>query len=121
MDQSAMLQTASILLLLTAAGGVLMAVQRLGQKTNPAAWLAMVHGFIAAAALTLLNYAAVVDGISSSALIGTILLLAAAGGGVVMNLFYHLADRLLPQWLVHAHITLAVAGTALVAWGAWAS
>lgn len=121
MDQSTMLQTASILLLLTAAGGVLMAVQRLGQKTNPANWLAMAHGMIAAAALTLLIYVAAVGGIPSSALFGTILLLAAASGGVVMNLFYHLAGKLLPQWLLHVHITLAVAGTALVAWGAWAA
>lgn len=121
MDQSSMLQTASTLLLLTAAGGVVMAAQRLGQKRNPADSLAMAHGFLAAAALTLLIYAAVVDGIPSSALFGTILLLAAATGGVVMNLFYHLAGTLLPQWLVHAHITLAVAGTALVSWGAWAA
>lgn len=121
MDQSSMLQTASVLLLLTAAGGVLMALQRLGQKRNPPDWLAMAHGLIAASALTLLIYAAVVDGVPSSALIGTIVLLAAAGGGVVMNLFYHLAGKLLPQWLLHVHITLAVVGTGLVAWGAFAT
>ncbi len=36
-----MLQTASILLLLTAAGGILMAFRRIAQKANPPSWLAM--------------------------------------------------------------------------------
>ena len=121
MDQSTMLQTSSILLLLTAGGGAVMAWRRLAQKANPPDWLAMAHGLLAAAALTLLIYAAAVDGIPSPALFGLILLLAAAAGGVVLNLAYHLAGKLLPQWLVHAHITLAAAGTVLVAWGAWAS
>jgi hypothetical protein len=121
MDESTMLQTSSILLLLTAGGGVLMAWRRLAQKANPPDWLAMAHGLLAAAALTLLIYAAAVDGVPSSALFGLILLLAAAAGGVILNLVYHLAGKLLPQWLVHVHITLAAAGTVLVAWGAWAS
>jgi hypothetical protein len=36
-----------------------------------------------------------------------------------MNLVYHLADKLIPQWLLHLHIALAAIGTALVVWGAW--
>lgn len=114
-----MLQSATILLLLTAAGGVAMAVKRLAQKVNPPNWLAMAHGLLAASGLTLLVYAAVKGDMPGRAGIGLALLLAAAGGGVVMNLYYHLRDQLLPQWLLHLHIALAAVGTGLVAWGAW--
>ena len=58
MNQMSMLQTASILLLLTAAGGILMAFQRLAHNANPPHWLAMAHGLLAASGLTLLIYAA---------------------------------------------------------------
>jgi hypothetical protein len=116
-----MLQTSSILLLLTAAGGLLMALQRISQKANPPSWLAMAHGFLAASGLTLLAYAGLTDRIAGVAMLGVVLLAVAAGGGVVMNLGYHLAGKLLPLWLLYLHIALATAGTLLVAWGAWAS
>ncbi len=121
MNALSMLQTASVLLLLTAAGGVAMAVRRLVQKINPPSWLAMAHGFLAASAFTLLIYAAVTDGIGGRATLGLILLAVAAAGGVVMNLAYHLADRLIPTWLLHLHIALGAVGTLLVLWGAWGS
>ena len=116
-----MLQTASILLLLTAAGGLLMAFQRIARKANPPSWLAMAHGFLAASGLTLLAYAGLTDRIAGSAIVGLALLAVAAAGGVVLNLGYHLAGKLLPLWLLHLHIALATAGTLLVAWGAWAT
>lgn len=121
MNQDSMLQTASILLLLTAAGGLLMAWRRLAHEVNPPDWLAMAHGLLAASALTLLIYAALTEGIGSVALAGLGLLLIAAAGGVVMNLAYHLAGKLLPKWLLYLHIALAVAGTGLVSWAAWGS
>jgi hypothetical protein len=114
-----MLQTASILLILTAAGGVLMALQRLTQKTNPPSWLAMTHGFLAASGLTLLTYAGLTGRVAGIAMFGLLLLAVAAAGGVVMNLGYHLAGKLLPLWLLYLHVGLAAAGTMLVAWGAW--
>jgi hypothetical protein len=120
MNSMTMLQTASILLLVTAAGGLLMAIQRVAQKTNPPSWLAMTHGFLAASALTLLTYAGLTGRAGGIAMIGLALLAVAAAGGVVMNLGYHLAGKLLPLWLLHLHIALAAAGTLLVAWGAWA-
>lgn len=119
MDQVTMLQTASVLLLLTAAGGVLMAIQRYARRSNPPDWLAMAHGLLAAAGLTLLIYAALTDGVGANAAIGLLLLLLAAGGGVIMNLAYHLAGKLLPKWLLNLHILLAAVGTALVALAAW--
>ncbi len=96
MNAVTMLQTASILLLLTAAGGLLMAFRRLVQKVNPPSWLAMAHGFLAASGLTLLAYAGLTDRIEGGAMVGLVLLAVAAVGGVVMNLGYHLAGKLLP-------------------------
>ncbi len=119
MDDATLLQTSSILLLLTAVGGVAMAFRRLAQKANPPDWLAMAHGLLAASGLTLLIYAAFTQGIPGSALLGLALLLAAAAGGVVMNLFFHLAHKLLPAWLLHVHIALAAIGTGLVSLAAW--
>lgn len=119
MNHDTMLNSASILLLLTAAGGLLMAWQRLARKVNPPNWLAMAHGLLAASGLTLLLYAALTDGIAGRALAGLIMVLVAAAGGVVMNLAYHLAGKLLPKWLLYLHIALAGVGTGLVASAAW--
>ena len=57
----------------------------------------MPHGFLAAAGVTILAFAALNVGIPGIALAGLSLLLAAAGGDVVMNLGYHLKDMLLPN------------------------
>ena len=119
MNQLTMLHTASVLLLLTAAGGLLMAIQRYTRQSNPPNWLAMAHGLLAASGLTLLIYAALTEGISGRAATGLGLLLLAAGGGVIMNLAYHLAGKLLPKWLLNLHIVLAAIGTALVSVVAW--
>lgn len=120
MNAVTMLQTASILLLLTAAGGLLMAFRRLVQKVNPPSWLAMAHGFLAASGLTLLAFAGLTGRIEGGAMVGIVLLAVAAAGGIVMNLGYQLAGKLLPAWLLYLHITLAAFGTLLVAWFAWA-
>ena len=85
-----------------------------GKGLNPPAWLAMLHGFLAAAGVTLLAFAALTVGIPGKALVGLALLLVASGGGVVMNLGYHLKDTPLPKWLVGLHAALAVAGSAMV-------
>jgi hypothetical protein len=120
MNSVTMLQTASILLLLTASGGLLMALRRIAQKSNPPLWLAMTHGFLAGSGLTLLAYAALTSRVGGGAMLGSILLAVAAFGGVVMNLRYHVVGKLLPLWLLYLHIALAAAGTLLVAWSAWA-
>ena len=119
MNSMMMLQTASTLLLLTAAGGLLMAFIRIVRKVNPPSWLAMAHGFLAASGLTLLAYAGLTDRIEGGALVGLVLIAIAAIGGVSMNLGYHLADKLLPAWLLYLHIALAAVGTLLVSWSAW--
>jgi hypothetical protein len=67
MDAISMLQAAVALFAIAAAGGLAMAGIRLLGQRNPPAWLSMLHGLLAAAALTLLAYAAVVVGVPSPA------------------------------------------------------
>ena len=115
MDAISMLRVAVALLAIAAAGGVVMAVQRFGGKANPPAWLAMLHGFLAAAALTLVLYAALTQGIPTLGLIALALLVLAALGGAVLNLGYQWKQRLLPGALVAGHALAAVAGFGLLA------
>ena len=107
-----MLQTASILFVIAALGGLLMAVIRFSTRHNPPAWLAMLHGLLAASGLTLAVYALCTQPVPSTVLIAVVLFLLAAGGGAVMSLAYKWRHRLLPPWLVIAHALLAA--TALV-------
>ena len=120
MNSTLLLQSSAWLLVITAAGGLVMAFIRFrGRGSNPPAWLAMLHGFLAAAGLTLLAFAALTVGIPGIALAGLALLLVAAGGGVVMNLGYQLKNLPLPKWLVGVHAALAVAGFAMVSLAAF--
>jgi hypothetical protein len=110
MEPSLLLRTSTWLLVATAVGGLAMAYVRFARNANPPSWLAMAHGFLAAAGVTLLAYASLTVGIPALANWGLVLLLAAAAGGVFMNLRHHLAGVLLPTWLVVVHALLAVAG-----------
>jgi len=80
----------------------------------------MLHGFLAAAALTLLVYAAATIGLPGLALTALVLLLVAAAGGVVLNLNYHWKQLPLPRWLVIVHAVAAVAGFVLLLAATWA-
>ena len=114
MEPSSMLRASTWLLVATAVGGVAMAYVRFARKVNPPSWLAMAHGLLAAAGLTLLAYASLTVGIPTLANWGLVLLLVAAAGGVVLNLGYHLQELRLPAWLVTLHALLAVAGFLLL-------
>lgn len=103
-----MLQTATILLAITALGGLLMAIIRFSTKHNPPAWLAMLHGLLAASGLTLLAYAICTLAVPPMATLALALFLLAAAGGAVMSLAYKWRQRLLPAWLVAAHASAAV-------------
>ncbi|KRA82113.1 hypothetical protein ASD78_02285 [Lysobacter sp. Root667] len=103
-----MLQTATILLAITALGGLLMAIIRFTTKQNPPAWLAMLHGLLAASGLTLLVYAICTLAVPPMATLALVLFLLAATGGTVMSLAYKWRQRLLPAWLVAAHACAAV-------------
>ena len=119
MEPAQILLTASVLLAAAAAGGLVMAgIRFMGDRSPPAA-LAMLHGFLAAAAVTLLLYAAATVGLPKLALVALALFLAAAGGGAILNLNYHWKQRPLPKGLVLAHAGAAVLGFVLLVAATW--
>jgi len=109
-----MLQTATVLFVLTALGGLLMAAIRFKTKENPPAWLAMLHGLLAASSLTLLTYAVFTEPVPSMATLALVLFVIAAAGGAVMSLGYKWRQRLIPAWLVSVHALLAILGFVLL-------
>ena len=115
MDSATLLKTATLLLALTAAGGLIMAIMRFGGADRPPSWLAMGHGLLAGSGLTLALYAGFVAGIPQMAWAGVLLLVLAALGGVTLNLLYHVKLLPLPKGLVVGHALLAVAGFSLLA------
>ena len=119
MEPKLILQTATTLLAVSALGGLTMAVMRFAGKPQPPTSLAMVHGFLSAAALTLLIYAAATVGLPGRALLAVALLLLAAGGGAVLNLNYHWKQVPLPKWLILVHAAAAVVGFLLLLSVTW--
>lgn len=119
MNAITMIRTAVALLAIGALGGVVMAAIRLSKNLNPPSWLAMLHGFLAAAGATLLLYAAVTVGIPALAQVGLTFLLIAASGGVVLNLKYQWERVLIPRGFMIGHAVLAVVGFVLVFLVAW--
>jgi glucose uptake protein GlcU len=85
---------------------------------NPPAWLAMLHGLLAAAGLTLLLFAAFTIGLPKYALWGTILLIVAAVGGLYLNLGFQEKRELLPKPIMYVHALIAVIGFVLLIAGA---
>ena len=119
MDSETMLDIAAILLGVGALGGLVMLFFRFGQNRNPPAALAMVHGFAAAAGLTLLAYAAWATGIPPMAQAALGLLVVAALGGAVINLRDHWNRVLLSRTWVIGHLVIAVVGYGLLLRVAW--
>ncbi len=114
MEPYALMRSAALLFGLAALGGLLMAGMRLTGSPRPPAWLAMGHGMLAAAGLTLLIYAAVSVGVPILAQYAIALLILAAIGGVAMNLLYHWKMMALPVPLMILHALLAIAGFGLL-------
>jgi hypothetical protein len=114
MGTALMLKTALALLTVTALGGVLMAVNIFGRKTAPPHWLAMLHGLLAASALTLLLYAFFTAGLPTLAAWGLLVFVIAAVGGAFLNLGYHMKGVALPKGIVVVHAVAAVAGYLLL-------
>jgi len=119
MEPALMMQTATGLLAVSAAGGLAMAGIRFSGKPTPPAWLAMLHGFLSAAALTLLLYAYFTVGLPGMAQLALLLFLAAAAGGAFMNLNFHWKMLPLPIWLVLVHAGVAVCGFLLLVIATW--
>ena len=121
MEVASILITSTVLLAIAAAGGLVMAGIRFMGDRPPPASLAMLHGFLAAAAVTLLLYAAATVGLPGRALTALVLFLAAAGGGAILNLKYHWKQLPLPKWLIIVHAVAAVAGFVLLVAASWAT
>jgi hypothetical protein len=114
MNAYTMLWTAIVLFAVAAVGGLVLAGVRVFAGRNPPASLALLHGLLAGAGLTLLLFAAFTAGLPTLALWGLALLVLAACGGLVMNLFYAWNRKLLPKPLVYGHALIAVAGFILL-------
>lgn len=119
MEPVLILKTASVLLAIAALGGLTMAGIRFGGKPQPPTWLAMVHGFLSAAALTLLVYAYFTVGLPALAAWALLLFLIAAAGGAFLNLNYHWKMLPLPKGMIVGHALIAVAGFALLLAALW--
>lgn len=119
MEPVLMMQTATGLLAISAAGGLAMATIRFSGKPRPPTWLAMLHGFLSAAALTLLIYAYFTVGLPRMAQLALLLFLIAAIGGVFMNLNFHWKMLPLPKWLVLVHAGIAICGFLLLVISTW--
>lgn len=114
MEAMMMLKVAAALFALSAVGGLVMAFIRLGRKINPPPWLAMAHGLMAGAGLTLLAYAAFTATVPAFAQYALGVLVAAALGGLVLNLRYQWRNVPLPVGLMIGHALLAVVGFCLL-------
>ncbi len=119
MDAQTMLRTAIVLLAITALGGLLMAGMRFSGHPRPPSSIAMLHGLLAAAGLTLILYAGFAAGIPGGGWGGLVLLLLAVAGGLVLNLRYHSQGVELPIGLMLGHAGLAVIGFVVLALSVW--
>jgi len=119
MEPMLFMKTASCLLALAALGGLTMAGMRFAGRPQPPAWLAMLHGFLAGAAATLLLYGYFTVGLPPLAAWALLLLLVAAAGGAFMNLTYHWKLLPLPVGLMLGHAGLAALGFILLIAAAW--
>lgn len=104
---------------IAAAGGLVMAGVRAFTQRNPPAWLALLHGLLAGAGLTLLLLTYFVSGLPALAAWGLLLFIIAAAGGVLMNLGYQWQQKPLPLGLMYGHALIAVVGFILLVWAAF--
>jgi hypothetical protein len=114
-----MMKTACVLLAITAVGGLTMAGMRFAGKPQPPTWLAMVHGLLAGAALTLLLYAYFTVGLPGLAGVALLLFLLAAAGGAYLNLNFHWKMLPLPKGIIVGHAGAAVVGFVLLLMATW--
>ena len=96
-----------------------MAGIRFSGKPTPPSWLAMLHGFLSAAALTLLIYAYFTVGLPGMAQLALLLFLIAAAGGALLNLNFHWKMLPLPIGLVLGHAGIAICGFLLLVVATW--
>ena len=108
------MQTAAVLIAIGALGGLVMAGVRLKGAERPPSSLAMAHGLMAGAALTLLIYSWLTVGLPQFAQWATGVLVLAALGGAYINLRYHSKMLPLPVPLIVGHAMIAATGFILL-------
>jgi len=108
------MQAAAILFTLTALGGLVMAFERWRGVPKPPDWLAMAHGLLAGAGLTLLIYAAFTTGLPLLAQLSLGIFVVAAAGGALLNLRFHARQLALPKPWIIGHAVLAVVAYVLL-------
>ena len=121
MEPTLILRTSTVLLAVAAVGGLVMAGIRFAGDRQPPAALAMLHGFLAAAAVTLLLYAAATVGLPALANWALALFVLAAAGGAFLNLNYHQKQLPLPKGIVIVHAVVAVVGFLMLLTATWAT
>jgi hypothetical protein len=114
MDVVLVMKTAAVLFGIAALGGLVMAAIRFSGKPRPPSSLAMLHGLLAGAGLTLLIYAGYTASLPPMARIAGGVLLLAAVGGIWLNLRYHSRQLPLPIPVVVIHALAAVVGFGLL-------
>ena len=110
MEAKLIFRSASILLALAFAIGLVMAGIRFGTDKSSPPWMPKLHGFAAIAALALLGFGWANLPFSRAASFGVLTTLFAAASGVVLNLGYRWKQRPLPEWLVFVHMSIAFVG-----------
>jgi predicted membrane channel-forming protein YqfA (hemolysin III family) len=110
------MQTAAVLFVLAALGGLTMVGLRLSKKRNPPTSLAIAHGLIAAAGLITLLYTVFTTTapLPQTASWAVGVFIVAALGGFGMFALYHLRGRLLPVWMMLGHGAVAATGLVLL-------
>lgn len=121
MESILFLKTVCVLVAITAVGGLAMAGMRFAGKPQPPTWLAMLHGLLAGAALTLLLYAYFTVGLPALAAWALLLFVLAAAGGVYLNLNFHWKMLPLPMGIIIGHAGVAVIGFVLLLVATWAA
>ena len=114
MDALSIMKTAAVLLGIAAIGGLLMAVIRFRGADRPPTIFVMAHGLLAAAALTLLLYAAATVGLPTLATMATGIFVVVALVGAALNLMYHAKQLPLPKSPIVIHGLVAVVGYVLL-------
>jgi hypothetical protein len=113
-DALSMMKTAAVLLALAAVGGLTMAVLRFRGDERPPTLFLMGHGVMAAAALTLLIYAAATVGLPPLGLLATAILVVVAAVGAALNLLFHAKMLPIPKTPIVIHGLVAVVGFVLL-------
>jgi hypothetical protein len=113
-DAISIMKTAAILLAIAAVGGLTMAVIRFKGVDRPPTLFLMAHGVLAAAALTLLIYAAATIGLPKLAMASLAVLVLVAIVGASLNLMFHAKMLPIPKGPIVVHGIVAVVGFVLL-------